>query len=173
MAGQVPASFQFAKAGPSGCVTPQSQTETWQRLRDTLPAPVQLVAVAYADHQAAQCQTPEQVFQQAADAGIEYALLDTFVKDGRSSHQHLGTAALTKLGQLAQHLNLWWTLAGSITWQDVASLHQQHIHPNCFGVRGDVCPGGRTEPLCIQRIDQWQHALKATRHSTARDRVSR
>ncbi len=135
----VPPEFSFAKAGPSGCTVPGDVTRLWTEVQERLDSRVELVAVAYADSNHAECIDPESVLRAAARYGIGRCLLDTFSKDGQSSLRHLGVDRLSRFAASADQLGLWWALAGSVTLADVALLLAAGIVPNCFAVRGDVC----------------------------------
>jgi uncharacterized protein (UPF0264 family) len=121
---------------------------------------VELVAVAYADAEAARCVAPETVLLEAKQVGMKRCLIDTFTKDGRSSLQHLGCERLAGFDQLARRLGIWWALAGSITRHDVAVLAASGIRPSCFAVRGDVCDRDRTGTICDHRLQAWSEMFK-------------
>ena len=168
----LPPDFAFAKAGPSGCDSASQLEKLWGGVRDQLNDATSLVAVAYADHDAAGCLPPNQVFEVAADCGIEFCLVDTFCKNGRSTIDHLGIDALRDLQRTINQLNLWWALAGSLTDNLVAAICQQGVHPNCFGVRGDVCIGDRTGRLSADRIKAWKSKLLFTEPNQDRSNSS-
>jgi uncharacterized protein (UPF0264 family) len=167
IAGDVPETVRFAKAGPSGVATAAELRALWRGLRDKLPDPVELVAVAYADHDRAGCLPPEVVFALAADFGLRRVLLDTFDKRFGSAVRLVGPSQLQRLGRMARRRSLWWSLAGGITLDDVRSLlRDASIRPDCVAVRGDVCAGDhsgrrdRTGELCRQRMSQWSGVLE-------------
>lgn len=157
LAGQLPTAFDFAKAGPSGITNLQTLQSLWCRLRKELRG-VELVAVAYADHQAAGCLDPREILQAAAAAGFRHFLLDTYVKDGKSSLDHVDRGALRAISAFAAEHALWWALAGSIRLEAVESLAGAGIRPDCFAVRGDVCRDDRTGELAPQRLERWLQA---------------
>ena len=155
----LPAEFAFAKVGPSHCDGAERILDLWAEIRQLLDHRIELVAVAYADYRSARCIHPNAIFQLAADAGIQRCLIDTYIKDGQSTLQHLGIDGLTQLGSMAREAGLWWTLAGSIRLACVAELRQHDLVPDCFGVRGDVCQRGRTGTLSSDRIGLWKKSL--------------
>lgn len=164
----VPPTVAFAKAGPSGCRDARTLRSLWQSVRRRLAAPIELVAVAYADHQRASCVPPREIIAEAADFGCRRILLDTFVKNRGSVVEQLGWQALNRIGETAAQRGLWWSLAGSITSADVtALLRDQPLQypPDCVAVRGDVCESGddrgqdRTGQLSAQRLQHWSDAL--------------
>lgn len=159
---RLPPEFDFAKAGPSGCNSAQKLENLWMRVRAELNDAISLVAVAYADHTAAGCLPPTQVFEIAAANGIEFCLIDTFLKNGLSTVDHLGITGLRDLQKTVNQLNLWWALAGSLTDNSVTTIQKQGLHPNCFGVRGDICIGDRTGRLATHRIEAWKSKISVT-----------
>lgn len=158
----LPPEFTFAKVGPSGCDCPRQMRETWRQVEDRLAHPIELVGVAYCDAEAAGCLSPEEVFRLAAAAGLRRCLIDTYRKDGRSSVDLLGLDRLRGLEKIALAEGLWWALAGSIKSSSISTLCRGNIHPDCLGVRGDVCEHGRAGRLSPDRVTQWQQTLEAT-----------
>jgi uncharacterized protein (UPF0264 family) len=155
----LPAEFHFAKAGPSRCRTQADLVKLWRDVRGRLDPAVELVAVAYADYDEAECPPPEEVLKAAAEFGLRRCLLDTFTKDARSSIERLGLAKLRSFGELAKQLELWWALAGSIREQEIGRLLASEIVPNCVGVRGDVCDRSREGKMRLERVQSWITAL--------------
>ena len=151
----VPESFDFAKVGPSGCNTESSLCRLWGEIRRSLNGRTELVAVAYADWRAANCLGPEAVFQLAKEQGFNRCLIDTYVKDGRSTIDHLGYQCLGELHGIACQQRLWWTLAGSIGASVVPVFEGLGWMPDCFGVRGDVCIGNRGTKISSQLVQTW------------------
>jgi uncharacterized protein (UPF0264 family) len=161
IAGLVPPEFSFAKAGPSRSATQPDVTNLWSEIKQRLAPSVELVAVAYADSNQANCIDPESILSAAARCGIGRCLLDTFGKDGQSSLRHLGIDRLARFAARADQLGIWWALAGSVTLADVAQLSAAGIVPNCFAIRGDVCDQDRTGSICSKRMQAWQEMLVA------------
>lgn len=158
-AAMLPGEFDFAKAGPSGCSDPIQLWRLWEQVRGRLNDQVELVAVAYADFQAAGCPAPEIVFRMARTFGLRRCLLDTYCKNGRSSIEQLGMTSLRGLAETAESRDLWWALAGSIRRIDPSRLSRNGITPNCFGVRGDVCEGSREDALQAEQVRAWRLKL--------------
>ncbi len=159
IASSLPAAFAFAKAGPSGCDRTADLQRVWEEIRQRLDDSIELVAVAYADAASARCVEPEQVFAEAAKAGMRRCLIDTFTKDGQSTLDHLGANRLRDLAAIATEHQLWWTLAGSITTAHLPELIRSRVQPNCIGVRGDVCRSGRAGKISESRVRIWQKLL--------------
>lgn len=156
IAQSLPETFTFAKVGPSGCNTSDRMIGMWSNVSQRLNPAIELVAVAYADHEASKSLPAETVFSLAAEFGMRRCLIDTRVKDGRTTIDHLGMDGLQRLALCANENRLWWALAGSMRQDQVESLRGNFIQPDCFGVRGDVCKSGREGTLSASRVMQWK-----------------
>lgn len=161
VAATLPATFAFAKVGPSNCETEASLSALWYEIRDALCDSTELVAVAYADWKSANCLAPEVIFRLASEHGFKRCLIDTYQKDGRSTVDHLGYSTLKNLHQVARQQGLWWTLAGSIRRPVVDELRALGWMPDCFGVRGDVCSGTRETRIAHELVQAWCQRLVA------------
>ena len=159
VAGQVPVSFAFAKAGPHQCGTEKELTAMWADVRHALAAPIELVAVAYADASAAETLEAEEIVTLANTQGFRRILIDTFVKDGRSSVEHLRSNRLRVLRRLTKAFGMRLMLAGAIRLDALDGWLEPDTHPDGFGVRGDICQAGRESEIAPQRIRLWQHQL--------------
>jgi uncharacterized protein (UPF0264 family) len=155
-AGEVPPSFAYAKAGPAGVKSIAALVQSWHSLSERLPGSVELVAVAYADADAANCPVPEAIFAAAQAAGIKTWLLDTFTKgDAQGVTRQLSPDRLRSLRCLADRAGATWVLAGSIKVGDAIELASQSILPDLFGVRGDVCDHSRCGVVVAQKVARW------------------
>ncbi|MGB1814855.1 MAG: (5-formylfuran-3-yl)methyl phosphate synthase [Rubripirellula sp.] len=161
VAASLPATFAFAKVGPSGCETEASLSALWNQMRRALSDSTELVAVAYADWKVANCPAPDVIFRLASKHGFKRCLLDTYQKDGRSTVDHLDYPALSKLHAFSRQQGLWWVLAGSIRRPVVDELQTLGWMPDCFGVRGDVCAGPRTTRIAPELVQAWCQRLVA------------
>lgn len=156
LAAQVPPRFAYAKAGPAGVGSVAQLANVWAGLQQRLPQGVELVAVAYADHQRARCPLPEAIFQAAAAAGLRTWLVDTFDKTaGRDSLDWLGGDRLREIQQLAVRVGARWVLAGSIGLRTAQSIVGQGVRPDLFGVRGAVCAGSRSGEIVPAKVHDW------------------
>ncbi|WP_442507486.1 (5-formylfuran-3-yl)methyl phosphate synthase [Novipirellula sp. SH528] len=160
---QLPRAFHFAKIGPSGIKTPAAMKQMWESASQCIGPTTELVAVAYADSEAAECLAAEQVFQLAGECGFRRCLVDTFSKDGRSSIEHIGYERLRTLGRIAKDASMKWSLAGSIRLATVDVLVSESVFPDCYAVRGDVCRKDRTSRLCPSRLQQWVERMSTLR----------
>jgi len=155
LAANVPPQFKFAKVGPSGSKSVEKLRSQWQAIRDRLSDEVELVAVAYADYEAASCPRPELIFELAASFGLKTWLVDTFAKNGRSSLDHLAPLDLQRISAMAKSTQSQWVLAGSIRIEMLSQESLGSVMPDMFGVRGDVCNDSRTGEISILKVQRW------------------
>lgn len=161
IAGAIPQSFTFAKMGPAGSGSIEELARRWSLIRDQLPQGVELVAVAYADYEAADCPSPLEIFTTASQQGLNTWLVDTFQKNGQTTLGHLSIDELTAIAMLAETTKSTWVLAGSMTSLMLANLRAAALCPNWIGVRGDVCDGARQGKIVQTKVKQWLAALSA------------
>ncbi|TWU43006.1 hypothetical protein Q31b_20410 [Novipirellula aureliae] len=152
---QLPSEFQYAKVGPCGIDSKEELLPLWEAVRARLPKTTELVAVAYADHAAALCLPPIEIFVLAHKLGFRRCLLDTFTKHGQTTFDHLTIDELLELQQCARESGMKWALAGSLTRQLAQEANRKGIAPDCYAVRGDVCRDGRTSELSVERLRNW------------------
>lgn len=163
IATRVPPQFTFAKAGPSGQTSASQLRRFWDSI--ALPDGVELVAVAYADADAARCVDADDVLSAAIADGRKRFLVDTFAKDGRGLIDHLSIDGVGALTNRALDAGVDIMLAGSITLELALQLHHAGVHPTGFGVRGDVCQPGlhasvrRVSGIDPDRIRRWMQSV--------------
>ena len=121
------------------------------------PARASVVAVAYADHEAAGAPAPAVVSRVAADTGAHGVLLDTWRKDGRDLFAHAGSGALLDWIEQSRRLGLVVALAGSLDLDGVRAAAQ--LPADVVGVRGAACMGGREGVIVEQRVRALRRAL--------------
>ncbi|QDV68141.1 hypothetical protein Poly24_18490 [Rosistilla carotiformis] len=154
---QLPAGFQFAKAGPAGISSVSTMRDAMQQFRSALPDAVTSVAVAYADHVEAQCLPAETIADLAIESRTPWLLIDTASKDGRRLLDWISAARLKDLiGRCRVH-GVRTVLAGSLALGDVAPLRA--LQPDLFGIRGAVCEAGRRTAIDPEKIDFWCRAF--------------
>ncbi len=73
----------------------------------------------------------------AAESGSDFAMLDTYIKDGKGLFDFLSVEELIKFKEKAKKLDLRVALAGRIMIKDIIKLRQ--ISPDIIGVRSVVC----------------------------------
>lgn len=159
-ASKLPEVFAFAKAGPVGCLTACQLVDAWRTLRDKIHRNIELVAVAYADWELAGTLHPKDIFQLAADHGFKRCLIDTYTKDGRSTLDFLGADQVSHLRRLTQQHDLWFAFAGSIKQRELEKLNELGVVPDCYAVRGVVCPSQRSSQVCEDLLTRWLDLIR-------------
>ena len=120
------------------------------RASDASPSPASVIAVAYADHEAAGAPAREVVSRLAADAGARGVLVDTWRKDGRDLFQHVGPEALRDWIEDARGRGLLVALAGSLDVDGIRAAAR--LAADVVGVRGAACDGGREGVVLERRV---------------------
>lgn len=162
IAHQVPEGFAYAKAGPAGISNIDELADAWKRIRSLLSSSTDLVAVAYADYQKAECPCPEAIFRHAAANGLRTWLLDTYEKTpGNDSLSCLGPRALRRIAGLAERNAATWVLAGSISPTIARSLADSGVRPSLLGLRGSLCDGDRRNRIVPTKVEAWLDWLQA------------
>lgn len=142
--------FRWVKAGLAGCASHGDWRERLQRLRLSLPAETELVAVIYADAERAAAPTPEQIVTAAIDLGLRTLLIDTFDKSRGDVWTALASDELAALLATAKSHGLRVALAGSIDAGNFPRALQ--LAPDWVAVRGAACLGGRTGTVTAERV---------------------
>ncbi|TVP94453.1 MAG: hypothetical protein EA381_20215 [Planctomycetaceae bacterium] len=170
LAASLPAAFSYAKSCPAGAASTDELATFWAETKRALADPVELVAVAYADHVSANCPDHLAIFRRAADVGLRTWLIDTHDKSPNSSLTSCLTYQdLAELAALAESARATWVLAGSLTLAVAQKVVASGIRPDFFGVRGAVCDSGRDQPLVPEKAIQWTAWLATLRVSSHSD----
>ena len=156
------------KLGLSQCQGHRQWTErldAW-RQRFTI-SNADLVAVAYADHSAANAPPPTDVLAYAIDRRLPFLLIDTFEKTGKSLTEFLRTPDLLRLLNRAHDHGIAVALAGSLRLEDMDPLAK--LGTDVLAVRSAACEDGKRElPLRVERIEELTRMLNGRRTLTAR-----
>jgi len=111
-----------------------------------------VVIAAYSDFQRMGTISPFAISQLVADAGADVAMIDTGIKDGKSTFAFMDEEALTRFVEQNRDLGLQTALAGSLKFEDLDAL--KRINPEIIGVRGMVCGGDRTATIRIELVEK-------------------
>ena len=128
------------KAGPAG-LDEAGWLRAYRRLATLLPQPIELVAVAYADWQAAACLEPGRLIRLAGEAGARAFLIDTFDKAAGGLLDVAGLETVVGWDAAGRRAGLAMALAGRLSVGDVARLGR--LVSATLGVRSAACEGGR------------------------------
>ncbi|NLX50013.1 MAG: (5-formylfuran-3-yl)methyl phosphate synthase [Methanospirillum sp.] len=104
-----------------------------------------VVFAAYSDHERLHTISPFAVVPLASAAGADVVMVDSGIKDGRSTFEFMKEAELARFVESGHEAGLAVALAGSLVFDDIPALRR--IDPDIIGVRGMVCGGDRNAML--------------------------
>ena len=107
----------------------------------SLASTKKVVSAFYSDYKRINSISPFEVAEIASAVNIDVAMLDTGIKDGRSTLEFMSEEELRRFVEESRALGLETALAGSLKFEDVPKLKE--IAPDIIGVRGMVCGGDR------------------------------
>ncbi|MCD6209355.1 MAG: (5-formylfuran-3-yl)methyl phosphate synthase [Methanophagales archaeon] len=100
-----------------------------------------VVSAFYSDYKRINSISPFEISEIAEAVDIDVAMLDTGIKDGRSTLEFMSEEELRRFIGESKALGLETALAGSLKFEDVPRIKK--IAPDIIGVRGMVCGGDR------------------------------
>lgn len=109
-------------------------------VKDSYPEKTVVIA-AYSDWKRLSTISPFDLAPIAAEAGADITMVDTGLKDGKSTFEFMDEADLTRFTRMNTELGVKTALAGSLKFEDIPLLKK--INPDIIGVRGMVCGGDR------------------------------
>ena len=109
-----------------------------------------VVASAYSDYSRIGSMSPLELPAIAKKAGCDVVMVDTGIKDSKSTFDFMGGGELQKFVGLARENNLACALAGSIKFKDIPAIKE--MRPDIVGVRGIVCGGDRNDLIKAELV---------------------
>jgi uncharacterized protein (UPF0264 family) len=109
-------------------------------VKDEFPEKFVVIA-AYSDYQRMHSISPFEMSLIAAECGADIAMVDTGIKDRRSTFAFMDEETLRSFTSTNEKLGLRTALAGAFKFEDIEAL--KRINPDIIGVRGMVCGGDR------------------------------
>ena len=109
-------------------------------VKETYPEKLVVIA-AYSDWKRLSTISPFDLVPVAAEAGADVTMVDTGIKDGKSTFEFMNEADLIRFIRLNKELGVKTAIAGSFKFEDIPVLKK--INPDIIGVRGMVCGGDR------------------------------
>jgi uncharacterized protein (UPF0264 family) len=100
-----------------------------------------VVIASYSDYERLGTISPFAVSPLAAAAGADVAMVDTGMKDGRSTFDFMNEDSLRLFTGMNRDAGVMTALAGSLCFDHLPAL--KRINPDIIGVRGMVCGGNR------------------------------
>jgi (5-formylfuran-3-yl)methyl phosphate synthase len=111
-----------------------------------------VVASGYSDYKRINSISPLLLPVVAAEAGADVVMVDTAIKDGKSTFEFMGEKELKKFTDLAHKYGLENAIAGSLRFEDLPILGR--IGPDIIGVRGMVCGGDRRTAIRQELVEK-------------------
>lgn len=150
----------YVKVGLFGSVRPEQAEELLLAVCEAafVANPrVRVAAVAYADAARVGALPPRELPAIAHRVGAHVVMLDTALKDGRSTFAALGEREVAAFFAEAQALGLMTALAGGLAQDQLARA--QALGVDFVGVRGSACDGGRLGRVSASRVRALRQAL--------------
>ena len=151
---------QFAKLGLSGMQARPDWIRIWKRVVEKLPAGASPVAVAYADFESCEAPCPEAVLSAGIELGCTALLIDTFDKSRGNLFNHLSSARLGQLGDMARSHGLLFVLAGSLTATEIGKVLE--LDADIIAIRGAACRNSRDAAIDGGLIQSFKQKLLST-----------
>jgi uncharacterized protein (UPF0264 family) len=104
-----------------------------------------VVIAAYSDYKRMGTISPYEMAPIAAELGADVAMVDTGIKDSKSTLEFMNEADLSSFTARNADLRLKTAVAGSLRFEDITVL--KRINPDIIGVRGMVCGGDRNATI--------------------------
>ncbi len=110
-----------------------------------------VVAAGYSDYMRINSISPLELPKVGAMAGVDVVMVDTGIKDGRSTFEFLTEQELKQFVSSARNCGLKTAIAGTIKFEDMPLL--KRISPDIIGVRGCVCGGDRNSTIIRELVE--------------------
>ncbi len=111
-----------------------------------------VVASGYSDYERINSISPMLLPAIGAKAGVDVVMMDTGVKDGRSTFEFMSEEEITEFTKLANEMNLLSAIAGALEFKDLPALRR--IQPDVLGIRGMVCGGDRDDEIKLELVEK-------------------
>ncbi len=111
-----------------------------------------VVAAGYSDYVRINSISPFELPSIGEKVGVDVVMMDTGIKDGRSTFEFLKEEELKEFVLDARRRRLTTALAGTIKFQDIPAL--KRISPDIIGVRGCVCGGDRNSSIKRELVEK-------------------
>jgi len=111
-----------------------------------------IVSAFYSDYTRINSVSPFEIAEIGKEVDIDVAMVDTGVKDGRSTLEFLSEEELKAFVSDSKALGLETALAGSLSFEDIPAI--KRINPDILGVRGMVCGGNREDSVRAELVSK-------------------
>jgi uncharacterized protein (UPF0264 family) len=116
-----------------------------------------VVASAYSDFSRVGSISPMLLTEVAKRSGVDVVMVDTAIKDGRSTFEFMSEQELSKFISAGQKHGMDVAIAGTIGFQDIDLLVK--LNPDIIGVRGIVCGGDRKSSIKSELVTKLKLAI--------------
>lgn len=116
-----------------------------------------IVAAFYSDYTRIDSVSPFEIAEIGKEVDIDVAMVDTGVKDGRSTLEFLSEEELKTFFSDSKALGLETAIAGSLTFEDIPTI--KRINADILGVRGMVCGGNRNDSVRAELVSKLRQAV--------------
>ncbi len=116
-----------------------------------------LVSAFYADYKRINSISPFEIAEIGKEVDIDVAMIDTGIKDGRSTLEFLSEDELKSFVADSKSLGLVTALAGALKFEDIPVI--KAIKPDILGVRGMVCGGNREDRVKAELVTDLKRAV--------------
>lgn len=111
-----------------------------------------VVSAFYSDYKRINSISPFEITEIGKEVDIDVAMVDTGIKDGRSTLEFLSEEELKTFVSESKALGLETALAGALTFDDLPVIKE--INPDILGVRGMVCGGDRNAQVRAELVTE-------------------
>ncbi|MGC9444742.1 MAG: (5-formylfuran-3-yl)methyl phosphate synthase [Candidatus Methanospirareceae archaeon] len=111
-----------------------------------------VVAAFYSDYKRINSISPFAITEIGNAVNIDVSMVDTGIKDCRSTLEFLGEDELRTFVAESKALGLDTALAGALTFEDLPAI--KAINPDILGVRGMVCGGDRNASVRAELVTE-------------------
>ncbi len=111
-----------------------------------------VVSAFYSDYKRINSISPFEIAEIGTEVDIDVAMVDTGIKDGRSTLEFLSEEELKTFVSESKALGLDTALAGALTFDDLPVIKE--INPDILGVRGMVCGGDRNAQVRAELVTE-------------------
>ncbi len=154
----------FYKLGLAGCASQPNWVARWQSFIQSQPQTSNPVAVIYADGEATNAPSADEVLAAAEFVGSRTVLVDTAIKDGRGLLEHWSLETLQHFLSDARRRGFTTVVGGGLTLDTIPRVAA--CRPDYIAVRGAACSGPRTGTLCAARLSAVKERLSPLTFAT-------
>jgi len=111
-----------------------------------------VVASGYSDYERINSISPMLLPAIGAKAGVDVVMVDTGIKDGRTTFEFMSEDELVEFVNLAHEFGHDSAIAGALKFEDLPMI--KRIQPDIIGIRGMVCGGDRSTTIKEELVEK-------------------